>query len=139
MRNQRGFALLIELLIVCIVSTTLMAMAVPAFLAFKRSQNQQLAEQQIRTVAQAQAAIAICQGTAGCSPSVGLTSLVPVDGILNMFGYTLQMQHVGATWIYTAQPIVANSTGYYAFYVDTSGQVRCEPVAATLTSPICAF
>jgi len=92
-RNDGGFGLLLELLIAMAITTVLLAGSTVLAYRVRAAQNQTDAQTRLRQVAQAEAAIAICAQTAGCTPSVGLTAIIPPDGsAIEQSGYTFTFQ-----------------------------------------------
>lgn len=133
-KTETGFGLLIELLVVCIVSSVLMAMAVPAYMRMQAAQQQVQARQQLRTVAQAEAVIAICQLTVGCTVSPGVANIVPAQPAITQFGYVLTFTN-GACWMYTATPST-NFYSQYSYYTDCTGVLRYAMNNPTAASPV---
>src|SRR6266853_5283863 len=124
-KNQRGAALLIELLCVCIISVVLAAISVPSFVGMMKAQNQVAAHKRISLVTQAQAEIAICSVNNTCS-AAAVAPLVPAPGsTVVMGGYVFVMTQAGSDWTYTATP-QTNQTGVYAYYVSNDSVVRCD-------------
>jgi type II secretory pathway pseudopilin PulG len=121
-QNQAGFALLLELMVVCLVTTTLMCMAVPGFMRVRSSEQEVQARQQMRTVSNANAAIAICQQTTGCVVNPGVSSLVPAAPSITQGGYTF-VYTTGSCWNYIATP-VSDELGQRSYYVDCTGVLR---------------
>lgn len=136
MRSEKGIALLVEMLIVCIVTSILMAMSVPSFTAMMRSQNQVAAHKQVSLVSQAQSEVAICSVNNTCS-AAAVAPLVPAPGTMVMGGYTYVFAQNGNTWTYTATPQLGFNAGAFAYFVDQTGIVRCAPSGASVASPPC--
>jgi type II secretory pathway pseudopilin PulG len=136
-KSEWGFALLLELMITCMVTTILMAMAVPAFMQMRAATYQEAAESQVRTIGRAQAAVALCS-VSNCSAQA-VVGLIPAPGTVQMQGYSFVMVG-GANWTYTAVPL-STAAGHYQFYVDQSETVRCSlpPAVIDVTSPVCTF
>lgn len=132
--NESGIGLLIELLFVMIISTIIMAGAIPAYQRMQAVQQETAARQQLRNVAQANAAIALCNMQAGCAVSVTVSNLIPTQPTINLQGYTFAFTP-GACFIYTATP-VSPSLGQHSYYIDCTGVVRF--VSAPATNPTAA-
>jgi type II secretory pathway pseudopilin PulG len=137
--NQKGFALLIELLIVMAVTATLVTMAGVSFVQIRAAENQTQAVLRLRQVATAQAALAICNATPGCIPSVGLSNVVPPAGPIRQSSFIFDFETNGGFWFMTATPVSAFG-GTRAYFVDYTGIVRFnESGPATATSPVWNF
>jgi type II secretory pathway pseudopilin PulG len=138
MNNQRGAVLLAELIIVTLITCMLATAMVGNMMTFRISQNQSMAESQVRMVGRAQALIALCSMQTGCVANVGVTSQVPAAGSVTMSGYTFTFVS-GANWTYVAKPTASSYSGLYSFYVDQSNTVRCLVGNPVATSPVCGF
>jgi hypothetical protein len=140
-KREAGFGLLLELLIAMAITTTILAGSTAIVYRVKAMQNQSDAQTRLRQVAQAEAAIAICAQTAGCSPSIGLVAIVPDDGsVIQQSGYTFTFHLNGGNWIYTAVPTIQGFSGGGTFYLDVTGVCRCMPdnnPSAGPASPTC--
>lgn len=140
-KRERGFGLLLELLIAMAITTILLAGSTALVYRVRAVQNQTDAQTRLRQVAQAEAAIAICDQTAGCSPSVGLTAIIPPDGsVIRQSGYTFTFNWNHGYWTYTAVPTAQGFSGTGTFYIDFTGVCRCMPdnnPSAGPTSPTC--
>ena len=140
-KKERGFGLLLELLIAMAITTILLAGSTVLAYRVRAVQNQTDAQTRLRQVAQAEAAIAICAQTAGCTPSVGLTAIIPSDGsVIQQSGYTFIFNWNNGYWAYSAVPITQGFSGTETFYIDFTGVCRCVPdnnPAAGPTSPTC--
>ena len=140
-RNDGGFGLLLELLIAMAITTILLAGSTVLAYRVRAAQNQTDAQTRLRQVAQAEAAIAICAQTTGCTPSVGLTAIIPPDGsAIEQSGYTFTFNWNGGYWTYTAVPTVQGFSGTGTFYMDFTGVCRCSPdnnPSAGQASPTC--
>lgn len=117
-KNEQGWALLIELMIVALVSTILMSGAVVSYQRLQYVQQEQAARQQLRNVAQAESMIALCAMQSGCAPSVGVANLVPTVPTMNWLGYTFTFTNA-ACFQYTATPLNP-AASQRAYYVDCS-------------------
>ena len=143
MRNkrERGFGLLLELLIAMAISTVLLAGSTALIYRVRAVQNQMDAQTKLRQISQAEAAIAICAQTPGCTPSVGVTAIIPADGsVIQQSGYTFTFRLNGGYWTYTAVPKTQGFSGVETFYIDYTGVCRCMPdnsPPAGPTSPTC--
>lgn len=140
-KTERGFGLLLELLIAMAITTILLAGSTVLAYRVQAVHNQTDAQIKLRQVAQAEAAIAICAQTAGCTPSVGLTAIIPPDGsVIRQSGYTFTFNMNGGYWTYTAVPTSQGFSGTVTFYIDFTGVCRCLPdgnPTAGPTSPTC--
>jgi type II secretory pathway pseudopilin PulG len=137
--GELGAALLIELLFVLIISSIILAQAVPAYMRMMAIQQEVQARQQIRAVVQAETQIALCNMTAGCSVPVGVSSVVPLTTV-NQFGYVFQITP-GACFIYTAVP-QSSAKGQRSYYSDCSNVLRYVESPATnptAASPVWAW
>jgi type II secretory pathway pseudopilin PulG len=140
-RNDGGFGLLLELLIAMAITTILLAGSTVLAYRVRAAQNQTDAQTRLRQVAQAEAAIAICAQTAGCTSGVGITAIIPPDGsAIQQSGYTFTFNWNNGYWTYTAVPIVQGFSGTGTFYMDFTGLGRCSPdntPSAGPASPTC--
>lgn len=104
-KKERGFGLLLELLIAMAITTILLAGSTALVYRVRAVQNQADAQMRLRQIAQAEATIAICAQTVGCIPSVGLTAIIPPDGsVIQQSGYTFTFNWNHGYWTYTAVP-----------------------------------
>lgn len=140
-KTERGFGLLLELLIAMAITTILLAGSTALVYRIRAAQNQADAQTRLRQVAQAEAAIAICAQTAGCTPSVALTAIIPSDGsVIQQSGYTFAFNWNNGYWAYTAVPTAQGFSGTGTFYIDFTAVCRCMPdnnPSAGATSPTC--
>lgn len=138
---ESGFGLLVELLVAMAISAILLAGSTAMVFRVRATQNQVDAQTRLRQVAQAEAAISICAQTTECTPSVGLTSIIPANGsAIPQSGYIFAFNWNGGNWTYTAIPIAQGFSGIGTFYVDVTGIIRCMPdnnPAAGPASPTC--
>jgi type II secretory pathway pseudopilin PulG len=125
-RNQKGFALLLEMLIVCIVMAVLAAIAVPNLVQVRASFNQQAARERVETVSRAQSASALCTATPACTVSIGVNALIPAPGVLTQRGYLFTYTvNPDGTWSYIAAPVSPGVTGHETYAVDQTGTITC--------------
>src|SRR5215469_17148454 len=90
-KSEEGFGILLELLVAMAISTILLAGSTVAIFKVQAAQSQIAAQQRLRQVTQAQAALAICAQTSGCVPSIGLAAIIPPDGSsIAQSGYLFQ-------------------------------------------------
>ena len=140
-KTERGFGLLLELLIAMAITTILLASSTALVYRVRAAQNQTDAQTRLRQLAQAEAAIAICAQTAGCTANVGLTAIIPPDGsVIQQSGYKFTFTWNNGYWTYTAVPTSQGFSGTGTFYIDFTGVCRCMPdnaPPASLTSPTC--
>ena len=140
-KTERGFGLLLELLIAMAITTILLASSTALVYRVRAAQNQTDAQTRLRQLAQAEAAIAICAQTAGCTANVGLTAIIPPDGsVIQQSGYTFTFTWNNGYWTYTAVPTSQGFSGTGTFYIDFTGVCRCMPdnaPSASPTSPTC--
>jgi type II secretory pathway pseudopilin PulG len=140
-RKEAGFGILLELLVAMAISTVLLAGSTALIYRIHAVQNQVDAQTRLRQIAQAEAAISICRQTVGCTPSVGVTAIIPPDGsVIQQSGYAFFFNWNGGYWKYTAVPITQGFSGVETFYVDFTGTLRCMPnnsPSAGPTSPPC--
>lgn len=125
--KEKGFILMADLLLTMLVMSILVAMAVPQIIQIQRTQEMVNAKARVRNLAQVQGAIALCNATPGCLPSVGLTAQIPPAGTIKQDAYVFTYWADGSGhWTYTAvaQGSVFSPTGS-DFWTDTSGVVRC--------------
>ncbi len=138
-RKDAGFALLIELLIVCIVTSIVMCGAVVSWQGMRAVINMQGAEARIRQFGNANALVTLCAMQTGCvSPSgaIAITQWPAMGSPINIQRYTWTYVP-GPNWSMTATPQTPQD-GTYSFYVDQSNSVRCAlGSAVTATSPVC--
>lgn len=145
MRNNRnpeaGFGILLELLVAMAISSVLLAGSTVAFHRVQATQNQLAAQQRLRQVAQAQAALAICAQTSGCVPSAGVTAIIPPDSSsIPQSGYVFQYSANGGLWVMTAVPVSQVFSGQATYWINYTGILRCMPdndPPAGPTSPAC--
>jgi type II secretory pathway pseudopilin PulG len=125
--RQAGFAILLELLVAGLVSTTLLCMATVNVVQVRASQNQTDAKTRLRTVAQAQTAIALCHAQVGCVPSVGIIHAVPPVGTILQEGYsyTMTTDPTSGEWWLTASPVAVGFSGTQTYFIDDTGVLRC--------------
>jgi type IV pilus assembly protein PilE len=133
-KNQSGFVLLLEMMLVCLILLTLAAIATPSFVQMQRSQTQQAARKRVEQVAWVESTIALCALNPGCNSSA-IVPLLPQQPSMQVGGYQFDFAVSGSNWTYTATPRV--NRGTFAYFVDTSGVLRCDVLTATLASPIC--
>jgi hypothetical protein len=123
------------------ITTILLAGSTVLMSRVQAAQNQADAQTRLRQIAQAEAAIAICAQTAGCTPSVGLTAIIPPDeSAIRQSGYTFTFSWNHGYWTYTAVPTVQGFSGTRTFYIDYTGVCRCMPdhnPSAGPSSPTC--
>jgi type II secretory pathway pseudopilin PulG len=125
--KEKGFILLADLLLTMLMMSIIVAMAVPQVLQIQRTQEMITAKARVRNLAQVQAAIALCNATPSCSPSVGLTAQIPQVGTIAQGAYVFTYWEDGSgRWSYAAvaQGSVFSPTGN-DYWTDTSGVVRC--------------
>ena len=139
MKKQRGFAMLLEMLISLIVMLTILAMALPNPARMRAAQNQVAARKRVEAITQAQIDIGLCASSQNCNPNTttAAQNLIPVSGsTFQMSGYSFVFVQNGNQWTYTANPI-SNQTGVYSYFSSQDGVVRCVPnaVANVSTSP----
>lgn len=140
-KRESGFGLLLELLIAMAITTTLLAGSTAFVYRVRAGQDQAEAQTRLHQIAQAEAAIAICAQTSGCTPIIGLTAIIPADGsVIHQSGYEFTFNWNHGYWTYTAVPTVQGFSGTGTFYIDYSGVCRCMPdnnPSAGPTSPSC--
>lgn len=140
-KKERGFGLLLELLIAMAITTILLAGSTALVYRVKATQNQADAQTRLRQIAFAESTIAICAQTPGCTPGVGVTAIIPADGsVIQQSGYTFIFNWNHGYWTYTAVPTVQGFSGTGTFYIDLTGICRCMPndsPRAGPTSPAC--
>src|SRR5208337_2092967 len=121
-RRSKGFTL-IELLIVCAIILILASISLPNVPAMIRAWNNQQAYQRVKTVSNAQAALAVCYANHQTCP--GVAPLIPQSGSITTTTYTLiyneSVWDSGSWWSYTAIPL--DHLGR-SFFVDSTGIVR---------------
>jgi type II secretory pathway pseudopilin PulG len=125
--KEKGFILLADLLVTMLVMSILVAMAVPQVIQIQKTQEMVAAKTRVRNLAQVQGAIALCNATPGCSPSVGLTAQIPLIGTIAQGAYVFTYWDDGlGHWTYTAvaQGSIFSPAGT-DFWTDTSGVVHC--------------
>lgn len=140
-KSERGFGLLLELLIAMAITTILLAGSTALVYRVRAAQNQTDAQTRLRQVAQAEAAIAICAQTIGCVPSAGVTAIIPPDGSsISQSGYVFQYSANGGLWVMTAVPVTQAFSGQATYWINYTGILRCMPdnnPPASPTSPAC--
>jgi hypothetical protein len=136
-KNERGSAILIELLIATCITMTFMAASTVSVVKLRAAKNQTDAAIRLRDVSQAQATLAICQNTPTCTPSVSLQNLIPADGsIITTGGYTFSYSYNSGYWFLSADPL-SSMSGTQHFYIDYSGVLRASDTGtANAASPI---
>ena len=105
-RRQAGFALLMEMLVVCVVLLILAAAAIPNLIQVAHDQQISTAKSQVHLVFSANAAIAVCAQTPNCRTLPATAALIPSPGSITMGGYTFVYASTSNGWSYTAAPIV---------------------------------
>lgn len=140
-KPEAGFGILLELLVAMAISAILLAGSTVAIFRVRGTQNQVDAQQRLRQVAQAQAALAICAQTSGCVPSVALAAIIPPDGSnIPQSGYVFHYSNNFGSWIMTAVPVSQTFSGQATYWMDYTGILRCMPDDNPLagpTSPTC--
>src|SRR5215469_12887371 len=140
-KSEAGFGILLELLVAMAISTILIAGSTVAIFRVQAAQNQIAAQQRLRQVAQAQAALAICGQTSGCVPSVGLTAIIPADGSsIAQSGYLFQYSSNSGLWFMSAVPVNQSFSGQATYWINYAGILRCMPdndPPAGPSSPTC--
>jgi type II secretory pathway pseudopilin PulG len=129
-QNEKGFALILEMLCVCAVMLILAAISVPNIVAVTRVKEGTTAKDRVQTFSRIQTTLALCAATPGCSAPVALTAQLPPPGTTIPQGaylYTFTANPDG-TWSYTAAP-GQGFAGPVAFVVDQTGIVTCGGVA----------
>jgi type II secretory pathway pseudopilin PulG len=133
-RKQKGFALLLELMIVCLVFLILAAASVPSFVQMQRLQSQQDAKHRVQQVAWAESTIALCSLNPGCNPSSAFP-ILPQQQVMQIGQYNFYFNVSGPNWTYTAIP---QNNAWVSYYVDSTAVLRCATGAANGTSPVCS-
>ena len=140
-KSEKGFGILLELLVAMAISTILLAGSTVAIFRVQAAQNQIAAQQRLRQVAQAQAALAICAQTSGCVPSIGLAAIIPPDGSsIAQSGYLFQYSNNSGLWFMTAVPVSQSFSGQATYWINYTGILRCMPdndPSAGPSSPTC--
>jgi type II secretory pathway component PulJ len=140
-RSEKGFGILLELLVAMAISTILLAGSTVAIYRVQAAQNQIAAQQRLRQVAQAQAVLAICAQTSGCVPSIGLAAIIPPDGSsIAQSGYLFQYSNNSGLWFMTAVPVSQSFSGQATYWTNYTGILRCMPdndPSAGPSSPTC--
>ena len=121
-QGERGFAILLELLVTCAVVLILLTFAIPNLVVIRAASNQANARAQILQVARANAALALCAASVPALPCSGVANLVPAAGTIIQQGYSFTYT---AGWTYTATPTQLNISGIQSYFVDATGVVRC--------------
>jgi len=127
MKRERGFIMLIDLLLTMLLMATLLAMAVPQVLQNQRSAEMVAARARVLNLANVQSAIALCNSTPSCTPSVGLTAQVPMPGTIRQGAYQYTFTDLGGgLWSYqaTATGSIFSPIGK-DFWTSNSGVVYC--------------
>lgn len=128
--NQKGFALLLELMVCLLVLSVVFAMAAPNIQTMRRFAVSQAAKERVLQVRNAEITLVTCAAT-NCN--LGLVSaLIPPVGsqIAASYIYTFS-QPTASTWSYTATPM---DPGCFAWFVDETGQLRGAVGTADQTS-----
>jgi len=140
-KSEKGFGILLELLVAMAISTILLAGSTVAIYRVQAAQNQIAAQQRLRQVAQAQAVLAICAQTSGCVPSIGLAAIIPPDGSsIAQSGYLFQYSNNSGLWFMTAVPVSQSFSGQATYWTNYTGMLRCMPhndPSAGPSSPTC--
>ncbi len=153
-RKSTGFALILELLLVCAMLMILAAMTAPMWIEIRLAQQQQDALQRIRQYGHAVTAVNLCQITQGCVTPASLTAIsnwpstfypspgsITTQGYVWRYGTTCGADSLGCL---TATPKTVMD-GKYSFFIDDQNVVRClyqstgALVAATSATPVCSF
>lgn len=132
-RKQKGFALLLELMIVCLVFLILAAVSIPSFVQMQRIQSQQQAKQRVQQVAWTESTIALCSLNPGCNASSAFP-ILPQQQIIQIGHYTFYFNVNGQNWTYTAIP---RNPQWVSYYADQTSVLRCATGAANGGSPTC--
>jgi type II secretory pathway pseudopilin PulG len=132
-RKQKGFALLLEMMIVCLVFLILAAVSAPSFVQMQQIQAQQQAKQRVQLVAQTESELALCGITPNCNPAPVLP-LIPAQQIMQIGQYNFYFNVNGSTWTYSAIPV---NNQWVSYYEDQTDILRCSTGAASGASPVC--
>jgi uncharacterized membrane protein YjgN (DUF898 family) len=133
-KNQRGSAILIELLIALCITMTFMAMSTVSVVKIRAAQNTSQARMRLIQVADSVSAANICNQTQECAVSPALIAQIPAYGLIQQSGYAYSMTDLGGgNFSYVATPI-SPMTGSTSFYISGDMILRC---GTTATSPAC--
>lgn len=132
-KKEDGFTLL-EMMLVLLIIMILVAFAVPNQATMQQYFSTKKAREQVQTVANAISAQAICNAQHASCP--GVAQLIPANGtlVIGPYTYIMLMDFSTGTYSYSATPA---DTSYKAFYVDSTGLMRCSLSLADGTSPLC--
>lgn len=140
-KNQRGFALLLELILAMAVTGVMLTSATVAVVANIRTRNATTAKTRLRQVAGANNALAICAATSGCVPSHALQAMIPAAGTITTEGHVYVYVIVDGMgdWTYSATPLQSGFTGNESLFISNAGTMRCAfgGMNATASSPVC--
>ena len=138
-KSEKGFALLLELVIAMAVMAVLMAGTTVAAFRIIAARNQQDAQVHMRAVQQAEFTVAYCAIPANACNAGPMAASLPVPGVFSMSGYTYTFVRVDVNaWTYQAVPTVPGFSGTGSFYIDSTGIMRCNfEGVATAGSLIC--
>jgi len=127
-KSQAGFILLVDLMISLLVLSIVTAMAVPQIIQIQRTNEMIAARARVANLASVQSAIALCNSTPGCTPSVGLTAQVPASATtIRQGAYLYTYSDLGGGfWNFqaTATGSIFSPVGK-DFWVGTAGIIYC--------------
>ena len=126
MRKNSGFTL-IELMVVVEIIAIVAAMAIPSYIRSRIQANEAAAVGDLRAIRDAQITYNAVNLVYAPSFNELVTATPPFLGgewtqVHN--GYNFKMRGAATNFSATAVPVEFGSTGWRAFYVDASGQIR---------------
>jgi type II secretory pathway pseudopilin PulG len=128
--NQRGMALLAELLVVALITVTLLAMSLPSLIQMQKSQESNSAKAKVQQFANVQIQIALCAAQTGCTPPVGLSAVAAAfpDGVSVPQGaYMFMYRNLGGgSWSFAATPGPSIFASQIQFITYANGIVSCN-------------
>jgi len=129
-RNQRGTALLLELLICLLILQIVFVMTAPSALQMMRFDQSQQAKKRVLQIRDAEMTLANCAAF-NCN-AVLVGAVIPPVGQQQIGNYTYRFETDANTWSITAIPDDPNN---WAWFADQSGILRGEVGVANASSP----
>jgi type II secretory pathway pseudopilin PulG len=127
-RQQRGFVLLLELLVVVAITAILLSMSVIPVMRIRAVEQTTQAKQRLIQVLNASVVVSLCAIPANSCSSAAVQGLIPPAGTMVIQGFRHQMVQVDANiWQLTATPLAVGFTGTTGLYISNSdGILRCN-------------
>jgi len=125
--HQKGFAVLLEVVLAMGLLMVLMAGATVNLVRIRAYENEQIAKTRLRQVAQAVFSVNYCAIPANACNAAALAATLPAPGsVVQQFGYryTMTVNPDGA-WNFIAIPIAQGFTGQNSYFISGDTILRC--------------